>query len=1414
MLTVKNDVGENEAMTDLLLGLSPNYLYFQGKSPQLVSELHHPYFLAFPPATADAKTARNKLLEQWKQNKEDHPKLSKITSIGELESYRSFCDFTKTRDVFKVYTKESYVVPEISDYLFFEHELYTAEHDIPYHQRALVDLAAEGTAWLFDTKGEKTKLKVVVYDIETTQYEEGKPQIPIDILGHACFNITIESEKNLPKEEFSFEIRESPSHWKDVEVVQYLSRTVDEEIAHLLAFCKLAKDADIISGHNIVGFDNVHVHGRINWLLKNKSDQLSTEEKKTFQNFVGLYCREDKSFHFGIMGAEIVQVYPCSFDTYLAARKFYPWLDDFRLKTLAPFLNVLVENRVYLAPSQIKLDDRTMTYNKQDIQEQIGVTLNLISQALPLSFTTCMPFDMLLSSGAVNMWDHMALLRGAAHKKIIPPICRVKSVSQVLVKDFGGQTTKEDIIRLAKKRREQLSKDFVRVLKYGEEMPDWVEYPYVIYKEQQSDDDEDVVNYHMPGGMTIKPDKEAHSHFIPWYHVVVADVGAMYPTILKAMNIGADTVKLAKKNESPDAWVWLKKLPEEFFKDRDVLWRKITPEDSYADKGYMIGIRIDTNPGVVNCAMTGIMNMIAKIKRELKDAETKARNVELTRLKMMYQSMKGARNAGSVDFAQRIMLQNPEGDLINVPIGEFVNNSMKKYGYRTEILNGTEFEITDIKENWMAFSVNKEGKTELKPVKQAIRHRWKGKLVKITTKSGYTVVTPNHSVFTLKNKRLIDLAAGEITNDSLIVHAEKIPMVEQPHMINLIHEITTPGFYAFIEKKHLASLKGFAETLRSLNKKNNHSTRYLKIRLDLMRTVAIPSSAYQYITVGTNGRKASRIHALFPLDESLAELLGYYISEGHISIRMRNRNPFYYISIACASKPMHERIQTITKDVLGVDVYTLDRMEDVKVFVSTLYAKVIAHLFEDVLNCGRNSRTKRVPSMILSSPISVKLAFFQAYMEGDGNYRSEQPSSVPLGRYTTNSRWLNEDLITLQKQLGVKTNTHFRQNGQLYNTRMINYFKGKKESFGDCYAIPPKTIEYIDPSSEYVYDISVEGNENFLDANGGILLHNTHGILAAPTVTGRQFNLWGAAAITTKGQMILADTLEYLNNENIRVVYGDTDGIYMGCSRSMGNIPEFSKAVGTLLSPEDDKWITKPEVAYAAIKQCNVKWQKELKYPDFELEAEQHDAMIFVKHKNYLIFDEKNGKIEMTTKGNNFKGSDKANIARKVLAEIMMTVLKENPRWEKEDDARAAVKNSIKNKTREIVSRLDLSNVDLNDLTLVQAVQPEKRYKLNQDGSSSTFGKRAEALEKLLGRPIRTRVKMKFVITKKPLPGIAKPSKSGVKPIDYMYPVDLVKDRKEIDLEWYKKMIENYVQGAFGLSDITATEQKGLDAWM
>ncbi|HID24913.1 MAG TPA: DNA polymerase elongation subunit (family B), partial [Thermoplasmata archaeon] len=778
-------------MGDMLLGISPENIYFLNKKPQSLEEIHKPHFLVFTSSDRDVERERKTLIESWKKSGETP--LKHVVEIGEVEEYHSFWDFEKQVKAFRVYVKKSFLVPEVSDYLFFNHGLYTAEHDIPYHQRALVDFAADDKAWVLDTEGKKKRLRILVYDIETTEFEEGRTDLPIDILGYTSVDILIESEKNVENEEFSFEVLDWPSNWMDNEVVQVVARNRDEEIDNLLRFCDLVERHNIVSGHNIVGFDNRQIHGRVEKIVSENGENLTKEQLEGFQRFLIKYARKDKSFHFGV-GSEIVVIYPSTFDTYLGVRKFYPHLDDFGLKSVAPFLGIKIRDRVRLLPSQIKIDEQTLLYNKHDVQEQCGVTLHLLEQALPLAFTTCMPFEMLLESGAVTMWDHMAMIRAAYQKKIIPPIARVLPLAKTLIELFPAWSKKQDLIREGKKKRTQLSKDLTRVLKYGEEMPDWVEYPGVIYNRAAKDSDE-LLNYHMPGGMTIKPDKDANSHFVPWYYVIVADVGAMYPTILKALNIGADTVKLTRKNETPDAWVWLKYLPKEFLRKYDVVSRELCENERFADLGVMVGVRVDKKPGVVNSAMTGIMNVIGKIKKEVKNESELERQKQL---KMIYQSLKSARNAG------------------------------------------------------------------------------------------------------------------------------------------------------------------------------------------------------------------------------------------------------------------------------------------------------------------------------------------------------------------------------------------------------------------------------------------------------------THGILSAPLVSGRQFNLWGAAAITTKGQEILSDTLHRLKEKNIRIVYGDTDGIYLGCSRSIGNVPRFAAALGLPEKLDEEAWITKPEKAVDAIRECTKVWRERLNYPGFELEPEKHDAMLFVKHKNYLIFDAKNSRFEMITKGNNFRGSEKA----------------------------------------------------------------------------------------------------------------------------------------------------------------------------
>jgi DNA polymerase elongation subunit (family B) len=983
---------------DVLLSVSAQHAYFKEQGAVPLETLgHRPWFWAMPRDGEDPQAARQRLLKAVREagqgmgplGADEAPPLAKIHSVGELDTVTSFVDFERTRPAFPVFAKRSYFVPEISDELFFRHKLYTAEHDVPYQQRACVDLAARDKAWVFDTGGRKTKLRTLVYDIETTEFTGSKKQVPIDMIGWSEFEIEYEASKDLDEEEFSFNITTPPPSWKDLEVRQSVALNWDQEVDHLLGFIRRVPTYDIISGHNILGFDNLQIYERIQTILERNQRErtLNAGQVKTFEEFIGKWAAKDRNFTFGT-SQDVAHFFPTSLDTFHAARKFYFFLDDFTLKGLAPFLGVKVPDRVYLSPQEMKASDpRTALYNKHDIQEQLGITMVLMGQALPLAFTTGWTLEELLTGGNTKMWDHMAAIRCAREKKLLPATCRAQSIATTILKRVGPRATKGRIIEDAaliapEDRGGSFLKEYVRVAKYGDEMPNWVETPDVIVNpnavlggagDEDSEEDEETLSYAIAGGMTIHPQKVG-SHFVPWWHVVTADVGAMYPTILRARNLGADTVRLAKPGETPDDWVFLYKLPPGFDSDDRYVTRKPTAEDGFVqeDEGIFVGVKIRKEPGAVPRAMGGIMKIATKIKRELANLQERAdaSKDEAQRKKNQYASIKAARNAG------------------------------------------------------------------------------------------------------------------------------------------------------------------------------------------------------------------------------------------------------------------------------------------------------------------------------------------------------------------------------------------------------------------------------------------------------------THGIMVAVNVSCRQFNLWAGANITTLGQRILDESLEVLKTRGARVVYADTDGVYIGAGKSGKNLMDVCEALGADFEPKEEAWIIHPDAAVAAIEECNTMWRERLKYPDFELEAEHHQCMVFVVHKNYLIFDVKGGKLRMTTKGNNFRGSDKAPLAQKLLADIMTKSLAENIEWQDEEAAREAMKAAIKRNTREVLKGFDVTKVELEDLTLRQLVKPARLYKGNPDGSPSIWQKRTKALEQVLGEAVTAPRKFKFVVTKKPLPGIEKPSKTGIKPLDYMYPLDFLKDPSDIDLDWYRDMMEKYVRGAFGFDDLELHSQKGLDAWM
>ncbi|HUR61661.1 MAG TPA: DNA polymerase elongation subunit (family B) [Candidatus Thermoplasmatota archaeon] len=1004
----------------VLLSLSNSHLFWQGREPEPIEKHHRPFFLAFPqdPHEPIGKAhARLVALVGAAQGRSpDEDPLAKALEVHEPIQYRSFWNHGQHRMAIPVVARRPFWIPDISEALFFTHGFYTCEHDIPYTERANADLAAEKGWWLLDTRGQPNKLNVMTYDIETTQYGKGPapplptrpgaaaPSIPIDIIGYSHFDLEYSAAKDLDTEQFDFQFRHLPNDWAEREVVQLTSRNLDEELDHLQQFTEHAVKQDIIAGHNILGFDNKQIHDRLVELLQKdqRRQTLSPKMREWFQRFTNVHSRPDRSFHFGT-SQDIATWHPITLDTFHAARKFFFFHDDFTLKGLAPWLGINVPDRLYLESHEMGLDAKTLLYNKHDVQEQMGITQMLIAQALPLCFTVNLPLDDLLTGGNTKMWDHMAFIRARRQRRFMPATSRAQAIARAVQRVLPRTPfpTREQVSEAVRQlppeeRATSANKEIVRVAKQGPEMPFWCEHPGVIVKADPttSGDPDDPNGYAIPGGMTLKPDSELKSHFVPWYHVVAADVGAMYPTILKARNLTADTVRPARAGETPDDWIWLFELDEVFASSGRYVVKKADAADKFTKgKGWLIGVKHSGEPGMVNLAMTGILSTIQKVKDERARAKKEGRPKDAIRiLDMTYQSLKAARNAG------------------------------------------------------------------------------------------------------------------------------------------------------------------------------------------------------------------------------------------------------------------------------------------------------------------------------------------------------------------------------------------------------------------------------------------------------------THGILVAVNVSCRQFNVWGGANITTIGQKILHDTLTDWEGQGIRVVYGDTDGIYMGCSKSAGNIPHFAEALGADVEPQADKWITMPDQALAAVAAANKKWRDELQYEGFELEAETHDAMVFVVHKNYLIFDAnpKGDGILLETKGNNFKASDKAPLTQEVMRNIMARALREVSAWDSEEKAREAMKTAIKKATREVMGTIQVAKTERRDLILRQSVGSIKSYEPNPDGTLRSQAVRTAALEDLLGEPITSTRKMRFIVCKTPLPlytspdrqqakqqelarsghqlVVKEPKNRGLKPIEYMWPVERV-DPAAIDWVWYKSMVEDYVKGAFGFDSLELVVQRDLSSW-
>ncbi len=589
-------------------------------------------------------------------------------------------------------------------------------------------------------------------------------------------------------------------------------------------------------------------------------------------------------------------------------------------------------------------------------------------------------------------------------------------------------------------------------------------------------------------------------------NMVVFDFRSLYPTIITAHNIGPEGFRCScciEKEHVPEKeqyWFcqrekkFLPSVLEELILRRVDLKRLIKEEKAKGQdtkileaRSYALKILANSFYGYLGffgarwycleCAASTTAYARDYIKQTIKKAQERG-------FKVIY--------GDSVTPERKIFIMNEKNEVQLIPIGEFVDNNINKVGdgqYKTLAFDGQK----------IVFS----------PIKKVIRHEYnssaKGEILTFITTHGTTKVTPQHSIYKYEKGGLKLVDAVDLHKGDFLVSLTGTPITEIYFQNHLFDVASLP--FGPLEKEicfytdnfQFPSLRGICpycnkEVHLSSHVYAHHQERRVPITKD------IPQN---FSWVGTNHAEGGKIPRYWTLTEELAWILGFYAAEGSASdIKTKSGVRKCLISFGSQDLEVIERVKKYFDQVIQDDLKIIvdyDKRIQKQMYYYRVQRIPIVGLFVDGFGCGKKSIGKKVPSFIYSSEEKIRRAFIEGYLEGDGNKSKDQRYSTHFRRCDTNSKELACGLQYLFKSLqhGLtyfgKEIKHvgwrYRKDKPLVSSLRVQSAK-KKYTDGNIAGARIKEIkkEYY---NGLVYDIEVEDQHNFVDAEGLILVHNT-----------------------------------------------------------------------------------------------------------------------------------------------------------------------------------------------------------------------------------------------------------------------------------------------------------------------------------
>lgn len=254
-----------------------------------------------------------------------------------------------------------------------------------------------------------------------------------------------------------------------------------------------------------------------------------------------------------------------------------------------------------------------------------------------------------------------------------------------------------------------------------------------------------------------------------------------------------------------------------------------------------------------------------------------------------------------------------------------------------------------------------------------------------------------------------------------------------------------------------------------------------------------------------------------PVSRDLAWFLGWYVAEGtlsahQVSLNLGEKDVAFIGELTTAIENLFSETPRVypDPDSKGIKLY----------FHSVMAARLLR-----AWGLGGRAHEKKLPDMVLGWPKDLQVAFLEGYWLGDGTLSSANIVFV------TNSVGLRDGLLYLLGQLGFVASMTTHQpstkpdapiqtrrpyssiaicgKAQLERCRPIwqrHAGAAKIEAYlrkpvqgpmrfvpigEDLMGLEVLSVEEVAPVGEFVYDFSVEGDENFVCGVGGLCAHNT-----------------------------------------------------------------------------------------------------------------------------------------------------------------------------------------------------------------------------------------------------------------------------------------------------------------------------------